>query len=86
MSDHDTSPPHDAGNPDPSRLEADQPDPMLRMSGGGMTTAGMWLAALAIVAILVVVFWGLNSPTNPERLNTPPSSTAATHNSGAPNG
>ena len=40
-------------------VESHQPDPMLQLGSGRIGPAGLSLVTLAIVAILVVVFYGL---------------------------
>ena len=65
-------------------LETNQPDPMLQMSAGRMGSGGMSLVAIAIVVILVVVFYGLNGRNHE---STPPQQPAAAMaKSGAPHG
>jgi hypothetical protein len=57
---------------DPMNLERRQPDPMLDMSGRRMGDGGMSLAAVAIVVILAIVFFGLNGRSTD---NTTPAQT-----------
>lgn len=68
---------------DPLALEKNQPDPMLAMSTGRMTGGAFALIAVAIVAILAVVFYGLNGHNRTAPGENP---TAAVTNSGAPHG
>jgi len=67
--------------------EKHQPDPALQMSTGTMDAGSMALLAVAAAVILGIVFYGLNSPTEPGGATPPkvaassaahsPSSTAA---------
>lgn len=56
----------------------EQPDPMLQMSVGRSHAGGITLVALAVVIILGVVLYGLNSPApNTQDVGTPPSASSA---------
>jgi hypothetical protein len=59
--------------PDPLDLGSNQPDPT--MSVGRMGSGGMSFIALAVVAILALVVYGLNGrsgPAHPNISNAPP--------------
>ncbi len=72
---------------DPAELEKHQPDPLLQSSGrlGG---GGMSLVALAIVALLAIVFYGLNgrNTTNSHVAGPPIASSATAPNGQTPHG
>lgn len=72
--------------PDPTRLETHQPDPMLDLSTSRrMGAGGLSLFALAVLAILAIVFYGLNGRSTDRTASTPAGPPVAT-NSGAAHG
>jgi hypothetical protein len=64
-------------------LEENQPDPMLQLSTRQMGGGGFSLIALAILAVLAIVFYGLNGRDTEKTASIP---TPAPANSASPHG
>ncbi len=78
--------------PTPERVpppisERQQPDPMLQLSTDRMGAAGITLVAVAVVAILAVVLYGLNTPDTAEHTaGAPPATQSAKPPAGGSSG
>lgn len=73
----------------PAELPAqvtEQPDPLLQMSTGRMGPAGITLVAIAIVVIVGVAFYGLNSRVNSDHTAAAPSAQTAQPQAGGNSG